>query len=202
MDQAVIASRPEHAALDWRLGEREDRAVVLRAGVVLGDWSAGGAELAFVVAREVGADALPGRPLVGGSEDAIAGRVQDVRVVRRVHDRRGPLESVPQRLGALACARLGPDHDVARLPGAPVVARQDALIVPREDDVRIIRADRDVSGLAPTDREAVGAGDPRDGRSARDGHRGVVLLRSIDAIRRLGIGQDVIELGRRLVVHG
>src|SRR5207253_918907 len=39
-----------------------------------------------------------------------------------------------------------------------------------------------------------------DRGTARHRHRGVVLLRTVDAIRRLRVGDHVIELGRRLVV--
>ena len=37
MHQSIIAARPNYACLQWRLCNREHRAVVLRAGVVLGD---------------------------------------------------------------------------------------------------------------------------------------------------------------------
>src|SRR5438132_4662334 len=116
--------------------------------------------------------------------------------------RRGPLHPVLERAGSLAGARLGPDHDVARLTCAPVVTSEQPLVVAGEDDVRIVRADRDVTCLAAADRERVRRGDPGDGRAARDGHGGVVLLRAVDAIRRLRVGDHVIELGRRLVVDG
>src|SRR5204863_3111405 len=144
VQETVVAPRPEHAALDRRLREREDRAVVLGTGVVLGDRTARWTELALVVAREVRTKALPGRSFVGGAEDVVSGVVQDVRVVRGMHGRRGPLHAVLERARALAGARLGPHHDVARLTGPPVVARENPLIVAREDDVRIVRAYGDV----------------------------------------------------------
>ena len=120
--------------------------------------------------------------------------------MRRVHGRRGPLHPVLHRTRAFARARLGPHHDVPRLSGPAVVAREDSLVVAREDHVGIVGANRDVPGLATADREAVGRGDPGDRGAARDGHRGVVLLGTVDAIRRLVIRDHVIELGRRLVV--
>ena len=140
MQQSVVAAGPEHAALDRRFGEREDRAVVLGAGVVLGDRSAGWPELRFVVPREVRADPFPRRALVGRAEDVIARVIQNVRIVRRMDGRRGPLNAVLHVLRAFARARLGPDHDVPGLPGAAVVTREQPLVVTGEDHVRIVRA--------------------------------------------------------------
>ena len=82
MQESVVAPGPEHAALDRRFGEREDRAVVLGAGVVLRDRPARWPELALVVARQVGADAFPRRPLVGAPEHVVSAVIQHVRVVR------------------------------------------------------------------------------------------------------------------------
>src|SRR4051812_39468517 len=65
VDQPVVRAGPEDAALVRRLAEGEDRAIVLRAGVVAADWPAGGLEFAGIVARQVGADHLPALPLVG-----------------------------------------------------------------------------------------------------------------------------------------
>src|SRR5207247_3383270 len=59
-----------------------------------------------------------------------------------------------------------------------------------------------IASLSPTHGEAVGRGDAGDRRAARHRHGGVVLLRAVDAVRRLGVGDHVIELGRRLVVDG
>src|SRR3989442_343135 len=198
--QSVVTPRPQHAALDGRFREREDRAVILGSGVVLGDGTAGRSELRAIVPRQVGADLLPRRPLVVRPEDVVAGVIKDVRVMRRVHGRRGPLHPVLHRTRAFARARLGPHHDVPRLSGPAVVAREDSLVVAREDHVGIVGANRDVPGLTTADSEAVGRGDPGDRGAARDGHRGGVLLGTGDAIRRLVIRYDVIELGRLLVL--
>src|SRR5205807_7330804 len=158
--------------------------------------------LRSIVPREVRADALPRRAFVGGAEDVVPGVIENVRVVGRVHGGRGPLNAVLDVLGPFAGTRFGPDHDVPRLSGATVVPSQEALVVAGEDHVRVIGPDRDVARLASSDREAVGCGDAGDRRTARHGHGGVVLLRAVDAIRRLRVGDHVIELGRRLVVDG
>src|SRR5713101_879863 len=65
VDQAVVAAGPEHALADRRLGECEDRAVILGGGVVASDGTAGPFLLALVVAGQVGADGLPALALVG-----------------------------------------------------------------------------------------------------------------------------------------
>src|SRR2546426_2023356 len=199
--QSVVTPRPQHAALDGRFREREDRAVILGSGVVLGDGTAGRSELRAIVPRQVGADLLPRRPLVVRPEDVVARVIKDVRVMRRVHGRRGPLHPVLHRTRAFARTRLGPHHDVPRLSGPAVVAREDSLVVAREDHVGIVRANRDVPGLATADREAVGRGDPGDRGAARDGHRGVVLLGTLAALRHLAIRQHPTQPGRRLVVE-
>src|SRR5439155_8517137 len=183
VQQSIVARGPEHAPLDRRFGEREDGAVVLRAGVVFGDRCTGWRLLRSVVPREVRADALPGRAFVGSAEDVVAGVIENVRVVGRVHSGRGPLDAVLDVLGPFAGARFGPDHDVPRLPGAAVEPSQEALVVAGEDHVRVIRPDRDVARFASADREAVGRGDAGDRRAARPGHGGVVLLRAVDALR-------------------
>src|ERR1700752_234213 len=59
LDEAIIGAGPDQALGEGRLGQGKDRVVVFRAGVVDGDRSARGLLLAFVVAREVGADRLP-----------------------------------------------------------------------------------------------------------------------------------------------
>ena len=81
--QPIVGAGPEDAALVRRLGEGEDRAVVLGAGIVLGDRAAGRAELAGIVARQVGADDLPAGALVGRAEDVVGRDIQHVGVVRR-----------------------------------------------------------------------------------------------------------------------
>jgi len=53
VDQAVVRAGPDRSRLQGGLGDGEDRAVILDAGVVLGDRAAGGALLRLVVARQI-----------------------------------------------------------------------------------------------------------------------------------------------------
>ena len=199
--EAVVRARPQHAARDRRLREGEDRAVVLGAGVVLRDRAARGAEPLRIVSREVGADGLPRLALVARAEDAVAAVVEHVRVVWRQRDRRRPLEPVAHGARALPRARLGPHADEPRLFRAAIVPRDDPLVLAGVDDVGVVRPHRDVSGLAAADREVIRGGHAGDRRAARDAHRSVVLLAAVYPVRRAHVRGDVVELGRRLVVH-
>ena len=81
MDEAVIAPGPQDAGLVMGLGERVDGAVDLRRPAVRGDRPARYLLLRDVVARQVRADRLPARPLVGRSEDDVACGVEHPRIV-------------------------------------------------------------------------------------------------------------------------
>src|SRR5258706_14724926 len=59
-----------------------------------------------------------------------------------------------------------------------------------------------MAGFASADGEAASRGNAGDRGAAWHGHRGVVLLRAVDAVRRLRVRDHVVELGRRLVVNG
>src|SRR2546421_7568426 len=54
------------------------------------------------------------------SSDLVSGVIEDIRIVRRVDGRSGPLHAVLDVLRALSSGRLRPHHDVSRLPGAAV----------------------------------------------------------------------------------
>ena len=205
--KAVVRSRPEHALLVRRLGEREDRRVVLDVCRVQRNRAARRSELALVGAGQVRADLLPALTAVGRLEQHVRRDVEHVRVVRRYDYRVGPLEAVAVVLGAEAAALLGPDGDDPRLAQPVVVAHQRVAAAGRAadgagvDDVRVVRPDGDVAALGEADRVAVL---PRDallvGLAARHADGAVVLLRRVDPIGPLVVRRDVVELGRRLVV--
>src|SRR5262249_4169867 len=111
VDQPVVGAGPEQASLQRRLRQREDRAVVLGAGVVDGKLASGAPELLLVVACQVRTDRSPALSLITGARDADARLVQRVGVVRRDHDRRRPVEAIARIFGAGAAGRLGPDVD-------------------------------------------------------------------------------------------
>src|SRR3989442_13329253 len=97
---------------------------------------------------------------------------------------------------------VGPGVDRPLLSGVVVVARDEAAVTPCEDDVRIVLTRGDPAALAAPhvvpillrDPDAIGAG--------RDAHRAVVLLGAAQHVREVGGGDDVIELGSRLVALG
>src|SRR5262249_60645882 len=78
--EAVVAAGPEQTLGDVRLGQREDGAVDLDAGVVAGDRTAGPLLLGLVVARQVRACRLPRLAAVGRLEQDVGRVVQHRRV--------------------------------------------------------------------------------------------------------------------------
>ena len=200
VDEPVVAAGPEHAGLHGRLGEREDRGVILGAGLVERDRAAGVARRALVVAREVRAHPIPGRTVIARAMHVLRRGVEDARVMRREEHRRGPVEAVLDVLGRDAARRLGPHVDGPDLAAAPVQACQQTGMVRREHDVGVVRPHRDVSSLTTADLVALGPQDPAQRGSRRRRDRGVVLLRGVQPVGGLGVRGDVVVLGRRLVV--
>src|SRR5262249_1909308 len=121
VDKPVVAAGPDHAGLLRRLGHGENGVVDFHPGVVARDGAAGPLLLRLVVARQVGADRLPGLAAVGTAEEHVGGVVDGVPVVRRDGDRRRPLEAVAQVFGAVAGGVGRVDADVAGLARAVVV---------------------------------------------------------------------------------
>src|SRR2546427_5858013 len=80
VNETVVGAGPQDVALVERLGQREDRAVDLGAGVVARDRAARQSELGRIVAGEVWTHDLPGVALVHRTEHAIAGDPQLPRI--------------------------------------------------------------------------------------------------------------------------
>src|SRR5207248_3220817 len=110
-----------------------------------------------------------------------------------------PLETVFLILCPPTGGEFRPGGDVALLTGAVIVAGNISLIVASIDDVGIVGPHRDVTALPTANVVLIGLSDGSTGRSASNTDSGVILLRSIDTIGNLGIGNDVIELCRGLV---
>ncbi len=149
--QAVVAPGPDDARLERRFGNREDRAVELDPGVVAGDRPARPFLFALVVARQVGADGLPGLTAVRGSEEHVGGVVDRLGIVRRDHDGGGPLEAVAKVLRTVARSVVGVDPDVRSLTGSSVVTREVAEVLAGPDDLRVGGVGDHVAGLTPAD---------------------------------------------------
>ncbi len=86
------------------------------------------------------------------------------------------------------------------MKGAAIEAREDGAFVIGIDDVRIARIGNDVAAFAAADSVPI-AGENRAVIAARaDADGRVVLLRAVDAILKIVVGGDVIELRGGLVV--
>ncbi len=118
-----------------RLGQGEDGAVVLDAGVVAGDGTARPLLLRLVVAGEVGADHGPGLAAVVRAEHHVPAVVDRLRVVRRDDDGSRPLEAVAPVLAAVAREVVRIGAHVARLARPVVVAGEDPEVLAGVDDV-------------------------------------------------------------------
>src|SRR5207247_6402819 len=176
LQQAVVGAGPDHGRVLRTRRDREDRVVVLDAGVVLGDGAAGRPLFRLVVAGQVRADRPPALPLVAGLEQHLRRDEQITGVEWREDDGERPLKAVFEIRRAPAHRVVGPCVDRPLLSGAVVVARDEAAVTPREDNVRIVLTRGDPAALAAPhvvpillrDPDAIGAG--------RDAPRAVVLL--------------------------
>ena len=181
-----------------RLRHGEDRAVVLGSGVVAGDGPSRPALLRLVVPRQVAADRGPGLPAVPRAEQHVAAVVDGLRVVRRDRDRGRPLEAVAGKGRPVPGGVVRPGGDVARLPRAVVVARQDPEVLARVHDVGVGGVGHRVARLAAADRVPVAVRDAGGGQAvARPRGGAQVLHRAEDPVRHRRVGRHVVELRDR-----
>ena len=167
------------------------------AHVVVGE-PAGLALEVRIVRRQVGTDRLPALPAVGGDVDALAAGVHPVRVMGRDVDGEGPLEPVAQLAGRPPFGVVGPDAHVPRLPGAVLVALEDALVTARPDDPRIVRVRDREPGFAAAHRRPGADRDPAAGEAVgRTAGGGAILPVPHDPIGDPVVRVDVIHLGDR-----
>src|SRR6266446_2789520 len=146
---------------------------------------------AGIFASQVGADDLPTVATVARCENDIRSEIQHVRIDRRENQRRGAIEAVLP----------GPQNDrrnVARLSGRAVEHRRLAAI----NQIGMQRIRRDVAVFFYTDRGPVAKSNFAKVAAACGSDRAAFLLCAIDPVRKLIIGDDVIELRGRLVVPG
>src|SRR5215204_4290660 len=112
MDEAVVGASPENALAVRRLGQREDRAVDLGAGVVPRYRPAGRLQLVRVVPGQIRTDDLPTAAEVGRAEKDIAGDIELVRGMRREQNRESPIEPVLEALRTGSpTVQFRPDRD-------------------------------------------------------------------------------------------
>ena len=86
------------------------------------------------------------------------------------------------------------------LSDALIEARNVSLVVGGIHDIRVWRIRCDVSRFASAYVIPVGAVDGAFVAAARDANGGVILLRSVNPIRHRIVGNDMVELRRRLII--
>src|SRR5215211_5725220 len=100
MDEPVVGASPEDAPAVRRLGQCEDRAVDLGAGVVPRYCPTGRLQLVRVVPGQIRTDDLPTAAKIRRAEKDIAGDIELVRGMRREQNREGPIDPVLEALRA------------------------------------------------------------------------------------------------------
>ena len=205
LHDAVVRAGPDQIAVLLARGQREHRAVDLRAVHVVRDRTARIPHRLRVVPRQVAADRVPRVAAVGRLPHALRRGVEHVRVGVREDDRVGPLPpllDVPRRLTG---EEAGVGAHFLQLARALVVAREERAVVRAgEVQVGIARVRCDVAGLAAArlvGRHRWHAAEAARARVARHAQRAVVLLRTAHVERDMRGGDHVVELrGREVLV--
>ncbi len=154
-----------------------------------------------VIASQVGANDGPAHAGVGGLEQHFTSKVQGLWIVRRKDNRLGPLKAVFDIGGRPADGIHGPWIDRLHLTSAVIVARDFAAVRAGVHDLRIVGIGSDVAAFAAPDVVPIRTVDSAVCAGAGDAHGGVVLLRSVDVVRKPIVSGDVIKLRGRLVVN-
>ncbi len=129
--------------------------------------------------------------------------IDDVRVVRRNHDGRHPLEPFLQVSGSLPQLQLGICDHVPALVLGHVHPVDGSAVAATPDDVGVVGVERDGPGLARRRVQPVGLGvQGARRRPRRHADARVVLLRTVEAVREAVVDDHVVELRGGLVVVG
>ena len=199
LNQAVVGSCPDDAFFFGRFRDGKNQIVKFDAGLVFGDGPAGILLLGFIVAGQVRADGLPGMTAVGGAEQILRGVVELVGIVRRKDDGHGPGIAVFLDGGIVAVGIERPLLNVLHLVSALVVAGDVAEVGAGIDNVGIARIDGHVAAFSAAHGVPIGTPDGAVIAGSGDADGAVVLLRAVNVIRKIVVGDNVIELRGRLV---
>src|SRR5262249_25614182 len=140
-------------------------------------------------ARQIGTDDLPAISPIRGLENHVRSEVERVRIDRREHERRRAQEAIFSRAHCLR-------GDVLHLARRAVEARH----FPSENDVRIERIGGNVAVLLNADGLPFAEGDLSVRSPTGDADGTALLLAAVRPVGKLVVRDDVIKLGRRLVV--
>src|SRR6266852_648263 len=144
-----------------------------------------------IFASQVGADDLPTVAAVARRENGIRAEIQHVRICYRKNQRRSAIEAILP--GAQHHRR-----NVARLSGRAVEHRNLAAV----NQIGMQRIRRDVAVFFHANRRPVAKSNFAKVTAAGGSDRAALLLGAIDPVRKLVVGDDVVELRGRLVVPG
>ena len=196
------SSVPTHSSPreERRFRDGEDGVVVLDARDVLRDRSAGGGLLGLVVAGQVPAHGGPALAPVARLEQPLRTPVERLGIVRRHHERRGPVEAMLE-VGSRAPRGIErPYRDVLRLEGV-MIEPVDRVLRVRIDDLGIARIGEHETAFAAAGGVPVAFVDRTLVVGALDPDIRVVLLRTVNPVGKAVVHRHVVELRRRLIVR-
>ena len=134
--------------------------------------------------------------------EVVGGRIELFGVVRGEENGEVPLEAVFHAFRTVSHRVIRPDVDVLALFGGMVEALQVSAIAPAIYDIVVEGIYGDVGTFAAGGFFPVALADRASVRAVEDAEGGVVLLRHIDAIGEMVIGNDAVKLCGGLVVIG
>ena len=129
LHQTIVRAGPERSFFYRRFRKRKNRVVIFNRRDVVRERTAARLLFAFIVAREIAADLRPALAVIGRFENALRCGVKRVRVVRRKHKRRGPLETMDEIGRAMSRAVEGEGTHVLHFFFVFVVANDVAFAV-------------------------------------------------------------------------
>src|SRR6266581_3938610 len=199
LDQAIVGADPEQTFLFRRFGDSENQVVKFDAGLVFGDGAAGILLLGFVVAGQVRTDGFPGMAAVFRTEEELGGVIESVWIMGRKNAGHGPGVAVFLHGSVVAVGIERPLLDVLHLVGAAVEAGNVAEVGAGINDVRIARGNGNVAAFASAHSLPVRAVDVSAVAGSGNTNGGIVLLRAIDAVRKIVVRGHMIELRGGLI---
>ena len=139
MHKPVVRTYPDNTLSQGRFFKGKNGAIILNAGVVMGERTSRRSLFTFVVTRQVSAYLRPAFPFVGRPEQNVCGVIQLCRIMLRNHYRRRPLEPVFQVGSAPPHGIVGPGMDIHRNPCFMVIPGYQTPIAAGIYNVRITR---------------------------------------------------------------
>ena len=203
LNQPGVAARPHEVRIFRRRRQRVDHAVASGFRSLYGGLHVGRSiSLCRIAARQVRAHLAPARAAIGCLQHLLRAQVEHLWILRRKDQRRSPGETVVALRDFRAKIFRRRRRDGLRLAGAQVKTKSAAVRAAAINDVGVAGIGHDVSAFFRADGMPIAKGDGAVIAAAGNRRGAAILLRAVNAIRKLVIYRHMIELRRRLVVPG